>query len=382
MVYVIKAPQIDVNDELMLVAEISAKVGDLVHEDTEIAVIESSKAAISITPDKKGIVRHILVKEGQKISVQKPMFVIADSTEEYIPEDIFQEKQNTEDLAAPSGELRVTAKARMLAEEHGVDLGEVQVSSRIIRKTDVLDYIKKNQALHSEIQPQYSVDMPTVPYRKEKMSNIACGMPTNLLWHKSEAIPAYLEKAIDIQPLIGLAKELKVEKSLLFDPLFPLFSWYFVQSVLAQGDLNAVYFQKEILLYEKLNLGFTIDVSGDLYLAVLHDADKYDMGSFIEAMFSLQLKAMRRRLSKTELSGCTIGVTSLSSYGVTRHQPILPPFTSLMLSYSDIQPTSPPNRSFVAIGVTYDHRVHTGARVAMLLGKLSRLISKIDCREK
>ena len=65
--------------------------------------------------------------------------------------------------------------------------------------------------------------------------------------------------------------------------------------------------------------------------------------------------------------------TSLAKKNVSRHIPILPPGTSLMVSHAAPMRISGKDESYIpcVLGATYDHRVLDGSTVAGVLTKIS-----------
>jgi len=57
----------------------------------------------------------------------------------------------------------------------------------------------------------------------------------------------------------------------------------------------------------------------------------------------------------------------MARWNVSRHIPILPPQTSLIIAHA-----APKNAVNAVLGATYDHRVLTGFDVAQVLQALSR----------
>lgn len=209
---------------------------------------------------------------------------------------------------------------------------------------------------------------------KEEMNPHEKGIVSSVMWAKNNAVPAYAEKMVNLKALQLLSKQIKAEKNLLIDLEFTLLAWALVQYVKSHLELNAYYDNNAIIKYDEINLGFTIDVDGDLYIAVLRNSEKMNREFFIEQFFSIQRKAMKKDLSISELSGYTIGITSLAAFGVTKHIPILPPHTSIMVAHSAKLPNFLNDADWSNIGVTYDHRIHTGTRIAALLKGLNRMI--------
>jgi pyruvate/2-oxoglutarate dehydrogenase complex dihydrolipoamide acyltransferase (E2) component len=117
-------------------------------------------------------------------------------------------------------------------------------------------------------------------------------------------------------------------------------------------------------LYEGVNLGFTVQSGAGLYLVTVADAQNYDERAFVDRLNFLQRKAMKNRLEPSETTGATVSFTSMARWNVPRHQPILPPYTAMIVAHS-----APRNGSAV-LGATYDHRVLTGADVVAVLNQL------------
>ena len=69
----------------------------------------------------------------------------------------------------------------------------------------------------------------------------------------------------------------------------------------------------------------------------------------------IQKQAMKNRLDPSQTKGATIGFTSMSRWGVIRHQTGVASFTSFMVAHSAAV------NSVAALGATYDHRLLTGA---------------------
>src|SRR5262249_1300554 len=68
-----------------------------------------------------------------------------------------------------------------------------------------------------------------------------------------------------------------------------------------------------------------------------------------------------------ESSGATVSLSSMARWGVSRHTPILPPQTSLIVAHAAS------DRSGTAVlGATYDHRLLTGFDVVNVLRALAQ----------
>ena len=287
-------------------------------------------------------------------------------------------------LATTSG----PAKARLLARNNGIDIAALTPVDGRIRVEDVqgaIDAVVRSGAVASPkpapaASPSSATGLPSVTkfdlqHSRRDLGKTELGTIATLNWSKNSADPTYLETVIDLAPLKARAKTLREEHKWIFDPLFGLLAWHYVQFAKKNPELASTCDGKTMVQFEDINLGFTIDVRGTLYLTVLRKAGEFEQKEFLEALFSLQRKAKKRKLSAEEQSGLTLGITSLSSFGVTKHQPILPPHTSVMLAHSDPLPFSPEGTDWTVIGATYDHRVHNGAKMAAMLKHLANAVA-------
>jgi pyruvate/2-oxoglutarate dehydrogenase complex dihydrolipoamide acyltransferase (E2) component len=75
---------------------------------------------------------------------------------------------------------------------------------------------------------------------------------------------------------------------------------------------------------------------------------------------------MAHKLRPEEASGATLAFSSMARWNVSRHIPILPPATSLIVSHA--APRASGNA--VIMGASYDHRLLSGFDVAQVLQAL------------
>ena len=90
-----------------------------------------------------------------------------------------------------------------------------------------------------------------------------------------------------------------------------------------------------------------------------------DAARFIEAMGTLQRNAMAHKLRATETSGATLSFSSMARWKVSRHIPILSPYTSLMIAHA-----APRDTGKAVLGASYDHRLLSGFDVIQVLQAL------------
>ena len=144
----------------------------------------------------------------------------------------------------------------------------------------------------------------------------------------------------------------------------------------SQPLLNATLRGEERFLYTELNLGFAIQAKASLVMAVVRNAGVLNRIGFVLALQKLQKRAAAGKLTPEQTTGLTLALSSLAGAKVTRHIPVLPPHTSLIVAHS-AKPSAGPG----AIGATYDHRLLDGETVARVLGQLFQPPLKGDTDE-
>jgi pyruvate/2-oxoglutarate dehydrogenase complex dihydrolipoamide acyltransferase (E2) component len=76
---------------------------------------------------------------------------------------------------------------------------------------------------------------------------------------------------------------------------------------------------------------------------------------------------MTHKLLPAEMSGATIAFTSMARWNVSRHVPILPPQTGLIVAHS-----APRGMGRAVLGASYDHRLLSGFDVVQVLQALAQ----------
>ena len=186
-------------------------------------------------------------------------------------------------------------------------------------------------------------------------------------WHRDRAAAAYLELEYDPKPWEEHAARYATQHKLMLSPLLPLMAFRLAVLGREKPMINATIVDDRRYQYRPVNLGFTVQVGATLYLTVVRDAHDMDAARFIGALGEVQRHAMAHRLPASEASGATLSFSSMARWNVSRHIPILPPYTSLIVAHA-----APRSAGGAVLGATYDHRLLTGFDVAQVLQALSR----------
>lgn len=353
-------PRINNNDDEVKLVGLDVVVGAQVSKGQIIAQVETDKAVVDVEADCDGYVIAILGNVEDTLRVGSVLVWIGQTADEGVPQD----KQQAQAATARSAP---TAKASALLAQHGLNAADVPASGERLTTADVERYLaaKTGKAGAAatlkplEAAPEIAGDLR--PLKSEER-----GMLATVTWHRDVAAPGYVEMGYDGAEWDGFAQAFGQRHSLLLNPLLPLMSWRLVSLARETPRLNATIVGSNRLEYSEVNIGFTVQAGDILYLAIVRDAASLGELGFVNALIDLQRRAAAHKLGPLETRGATIGFSSMARWKVSRHIPILPPHTALMVAHAT------DHNGAAVLGATYDHRVLNGADVAAMLRKLTR----------
>jgi pyruvate dehydrogenase E2 component (dihydrolipoamide acetyltransferase) len=144
--------------------------------------------------------------------------------------------------------------------------------------------------------------------------------------------------------------------------------------------LNAELVEREILVYEPVNLGLAVAVPDGLIVVVIPDADKLSVIGLAAAIEDRVERARRGKLSMADIEGGTFTVTNLGMYGIDSGFPLPRPPEGAILLIGAVRPKPAAVDGQVIVRdlgwftLTFDHRFIDGAAAATFLQDLNDLI--------
>lgn len=358
-------PCVNINDEFVQIVSISVKQGDFVKSGDVVGSVETDKSLVDVMAEQDGYVLRIDCAAEGKARVGSVMFWIGATADEPVPEEIATAPQ------AKSAAGHPTAKARAMLKELNLDPVQIPVSRERLTVADIEDWLARaGKEIPTTAPPSTATrqeDLPSVPGEMQELSVEAAGMLYTVTWHRDHAAAAYLELEYDPKHWEELAARYATEQKLMLSPLLPLLAFQLAVLGRERPLINSTIVNGRRFLYRPVNLGFTVQVGEMLYLTVVRDTQDMDAPQFIGALGEVQRHAMAHKLPPQEASGATLSFSSMARWNVSRHIPILPPQTSLIVAHA-----APKNAGKAVLGATYDHRVLTGFDVAQVLQALSR----------
>lgn len=359
MTFPIRTPRINNNDDTVRLSAIMVQPGAMLRVGDLVAEVETDKATFAVEADRAGYFLTCLHAVGDKIEVGSILAWVGEAASDMVPE-----------AAVPGTAGRTAAeptlRASLLLKEYGISGDQVSATGDRLSAADVEAHVARHgipprsslATRESDASAQAGrreLPAPAIASSVEELSVMERGMLRTVSWHRDEAVPGYVEIAYDAQGWAAYGAAFQQEHRLLLNPMLSLMAYQLVALRQRNAKYNGTIHGERKVLYQPVNVGFTVQSGDHLYLTVVAGAHEMTAREFVGRLLELQKAAMRNRLESAESSGATIAFTSMARWGVMRHQPVLPPFTSLMVAHSA------PAGGVSALGATYDHRLLSGA---------------------
>lgn len=283
-----------------------------------------------------------------------------------------------EEPAAPI-KTQATPPVRKLAREMNVDLDTVRgtgPNGRVTREDVVAAAAGTSETGPAEAERPEEERIPVRAIRRsiaEKMVRSATSIPhvaewvtvdaTELLHLRDELRTAPEAKEVKISPLAIVVKALTV--ALRRHPLINS-SW----------DEEA----KEIVVRHVYHVGIATDTERGLLVPVVRNADRHTIFDIAREIGRLVAAARDGSIGPAELTGSTITITNVGSFGMEAGTPIInyPECAILAVGAIKARPWVVEDRieprSVVTLALSFDHRIVDGAEAGRFLRDLGDLI--------
>jgi 2-oxoisovalerate dehydrogenase E2 component (dihydrolipoyl transacylase) len=414
------------------------KPGDSVEKYEPICEVSTDKVNAEVPSTVSGTMTEIIVEEGTTVAVGQLICRIAAEGEApaeapaaneapaqapAAKAEAKAEAPAAAPVAAPAkgGELkgRFSPAVLRLAEEHGIDLSQIQGTGkggRITRK-DVLNAIEKGigkagtapaaaPAPTAAPAPEAPVAKPTAaPAPAPAPATTAPVQPTGLpagavieegdveipvtgvrktiaqrmVQSKHEAPHAWTMMEVDVTGLVQLRNKLKDEfkkregVSLTF---MPFFIKAVTDTLKEFPMLNSVWAGDKIILKKRINISIAVATDDALFVPVIHDADEKSILGLAREVHRLAEKTRTGKLELKDLQGGTFTVNNTGSFGSVLSTPIINYPQAAIISFESIvkRPVVKDNmiavRDMMNICISLDHRILDGLMAGRFLKRV------------
>lgn len=335
--------------------------GENVEKDEPIVEIISEKATYDLEAPASGVLRKILVREGEEAPVDAVIAIIAAPNEQIPEEEMFAAKA-PEGTAEAKERVLASPAAKRLAREYGIDLSLVRGTGpggRIV-EDDVKRFIEESRGL----LPKVKEIVPLSGYRKTTAERVTTSFRT--------APHSTIFMNVEFSEAVKLHEALQVSYTAIIVAA--------VARALAENPiLNSTMEGDKIKIFENINVGVAVATDHGLVVPVIHNADKKSLKEIDATLKDLTEKARGGRLKKEEVSGGTFTVSNLGMFDVEFFTPIINPPEAAILGVGKIleKPTLSADgkvvfKPFVTLSLSYDHRIVDGVPAAKFLQSVKR----------
>lgn len=386
------------------------KEGEPIEEGEVIAEVETDKAVMDLEAFESGVLRKILVQEGDRAAVNAPIAIVgsADEPIESLlpsttapavstqpPSSGTPDSHSLEQAAsaapgrAPAegspNRIKASPLAKKIAEEEGLALSSLSGSGpggRIVKR-DVL------QALSSP-SPAVSPPATQIPSQKDRLLPLSLmreQIGARLLASKTSIPHYYLEIEIDASPLLALRTEMN--EAIAATPTGEKLSIndFFLKATAEAArrvpEVNASWEGEAVRQYGSVHLAVAVAVPDGLITPVIRNAQGKSLRELAREGKELAMRARERKLKPEEYTGGTLTLSNLGMYGIESFSAIINPPQALILAVGAVtkKPVVDAHDQIVAgqrihLVASCDHRIVDGALGARFLQELKGLLER------
>lgn len=400
------------------VIEVAVKVGDTIKKDDSLITLETDKASMEIPAPMGGVIKEMLVKLGDKVSMGSPIAVIeavsgaTASKPQAAQPAAAQPAAAAQKAAAPAPQVIKAAApinlpsqsdvyagpgVRRYARELGVDLNKVPGSGRKERiiESDVQQFVQ--QSLNNggggsvgglQIPPAQEIDFTQFgTVEKQPLSRIQ-KISGSFLHRNWVTIPHVTQ--FDEADITELERFRKEQKDIADQKGVKLTPVVFLMKAVVAGlrqfpkfNSSLAASNEELIMKKYYHVGVAVDTPNGLVVPVIRNVDQKGLFELAAELGQISKKAREGKLTAAEMQGGCFTISSLGGIGGTAFTPIInaPEIAILGVSKSQMKPVYDGEiftpRLMLPLSLSYDHRVVDGADAVRFTSFLVNLLADI-----
>ena len=413
------------------------KPGDEIKKGDILAEIETDKATMDLEAYEAGTLQEILVQEGETVPIGQAVARIgsgaavsqpasaptsatapaktgsngasaASAQAESAPE-VKTSTQSRSSVTAGNGErgaVKSSPLARRMAEEHGIDLSQVQgtgPNGRIVRD-DIEDVLEQHGTAPQEAKPApaptsepatkpaappqevpaLAAPPSTSPSETEvtKLSRVRMLIARRLTESKQTIPHFYVSSEVDMTDLLALRSTFNADigEDVVKVTVNDLVVKACALALEKFPEVNSSIKEDSLITYKRINVGFAVDVPTGLVVPVIRDTNIKGVRSIAREAKELIAKARANKLAPTDLEGGTFSVSNLGMMDASTFIAVINPPQAAILAVAATRKQfvpvdgQPVVRDLMQITMSADHRILYGATVARFLQEVKRLL--------
>jgi pyruvate dehydrogenase E2 component (dihydrolipoyllysine-residue acetyltransferase) len=394
------------------------KEGDKVSMGEPLAEIDTDKATMEMQALSNGVLRKILVNEGESAPLGQLIAVIGEADEDI--SSVINEapaKQaaptpapapapapapsSTQPAAADengharqapaqseSGRMIVSPLAARMAAEAGLDLRTLHGSGpggRIIKRDieAALSETKSTAAFRRAVEPlrfQPSVVASASPYRDEPASEIRRTIARRLVTSIGPVPHFFLTSEIEMDRAVEMRRGINALDPDLKISINDIIIKVVASALIQHPAVNASFQDKFVRYYEHADVGVAVAIEDGLITPVIRSADQKSLSQIAGEVRELAERARSRKLKPEEYTGATFSVSNLGMFGIDEFTAVINPPEGGILAIGAVTPKPVVReneiviRQMMRVTMSCDHRVIDGATGAKFLQTVKKIL--------
>ncbi|SHO59725.1 dihydrolipoamide acetyltransferase family protein [Algoriphagus zhangzhouensis] len=404
------------------------KEGDSIEQDESVLEVATDKVDTEVPATHAGVLKKILVKEGDVVAVGAPIAIIEaeNGSVEALPASKPEESANTpkEELiaSAPANTSAILEEAhaspasndsrfysplvKSIAKEEGIDANELAKipgtgKEGRVTKQDMLNYLDNrsqktvaapvNTPAPSIAEPKVQVSISATDEiiemdRMRKMIAQRMVDSKRISAHVTSFVEADMTNIVLWREKSKTAYRAKYGESITYTP-------FFIEAIArAIRDfpmINISIDGDKIIKKKDINVGMAVALpSGNLIVPVIKNADQLNLVGVSKKVNDLANRARNNKLTADDLAGGTYTVSNVGSFGNVMGTPIIPqPQVAIMAVGAIVKKPAvveTPTGDVIAIrhkmflSHSYDHRVVDGSLGGMFVRRVADYLEAFD----
>ena len=387
-------PKLGFNMDKGTVVKWRKKEGDFIKEQEVIFEVETDKSVMEVEAQTSGVLRKILVVEGEEVPITLPIAIIGNENEDIskmIDEayqklgkievvemeeskvdrevsPVIEEIQEIEPKKEKEEFKKISPKAQKKAKELGVELQLLKGSGPggVVIEKDVISYSQSHRVKMSpaaqKIAKKAGVDLGTIKgigisgkvikkdiqevltktaeidktEKKIPYTGMRKIIGNRLSQSKFTSPHIYFTTSVDMSEVIKLIKRFNQdsEKKISIND----FVVFVVAKVLSeQPNINCSLLGEEIVSHKDINIGVAVAIEEGLIVPVIRNANKKSLFTLSKETKKLIQLARERKLMPDDYKGGTFTVSNLGMYGIENFTAIINPPEAAILAVGAIK---------------------------------------------
>jgi pyruvate/2-oxoglutarate dehydrogenase complex dihydrolipoamide acyltransferase (E2) component len=367
-----------------------------------IAEIETDKVTTELIAPTAGTLSALLVKEGETVPIGTPLVRILTAGENVVETSRGGSGRTETRQHTPLPAKRASPLAARIAQEHGVNIAQVEAPGERITRSDV----ERHLSLSAVPLPAASPSLPG----SSRVESVATTQPLGAI----NRAPTRLA-ASEVVPLVNVRKAMAARMTLVRQvptgtavveaditemvqaykqeregwlaregfPLTytPYFLYALAQSLRAWPPVRVVMRDGKPELRDAIHLGVAVALDEGLIVPVLHDADQQDIPALARSLADLVARTRSRHLRPEDVSGGIATLTNVGTMGGLIAFPMLNEQQSIILGVGTISRRAEGSsrgisyRSHAYLSLTFDRRVLDDLQAERFLLHVARRIN-------